>query len=144
MLDMTGGADDQPLGYLLYRVTNALRGEVTTTVLEPLDLSFPQYICMRMLARSPGKSNAEIARSIGVSPQAMNMVLRSLQERALVERPAAMAAGRSQPAQLTAAGRQMLSRTDAGVRAAERRLLTDLTEQQRRDFRAILRTLGAD
>jgi hypothetical protein len=38
----------------------------------------------------------------------------------------------------------MLPRTDAGVRAAERRLMTDLTEQQRRDFRTILRTLGAD
>jgi DNA-binding MarR family transcriptional regulator len=144
MLDMSGGADDLPLGYLLYRVTNALRGEVTATVLEPLELSFPQYICMRMLSRSPGRSNAEVARSIGVSPQAMNIVLRSLQDRALVERPAAMAAGRSQPAQLTASGRQMLARTDAGVRAAERRLMADLTEQQRRDFRTILRTLGAD
>jgi DNA-binding MarR family transcriptional regulator len=144
MLDMSGGADDLPLGYLLYRVTNALRGEVTATVLEPLGLSFPQYICMRMLSRAPGRSNAEVARSIGVSPQAMNIVLRSLQERALVERPAAMAAGRSQPAQLTASGREMLARTDAGVRAAERRLMTDLTEQQRRDFRTILRTLGSD
>lgn len=144
MLDMSGGADDQPLGYLLYRVTNALRGEVTTTVLDPLELSFPQYICMRMLARSPGRSNAEIARSIGVSPQAMNIVLRSLQERSLVERPAAMAAGRSQPAQLTTSGREMLSRTDAGVRAAEERLMADLTDAQRRDFRTILRTLGAD
>lgn len=141
---MSAGAEDQPLGYLLHRVANALRGEVTSTVLDPLDLSFPQYICLRILSRSPGRSNAELARSTGVSPQAMNIVLRSLQDRALVERPAAMAAGRSQPAQLTASGRQMLARTDAGVRAAERRLLTDLTDQQRREFRSILHTLGAD
>ena len=39
--------EEQPLGYLLYRVANALRSEVTATVLEPLGRAFPQYICMR-------------------------------------------------------------------------------------------------
>ncbi len=70
--------DDAPLGYLLYRVHNALRAEVTATVLEPLGLAFPQYICMRILSRFPGRSNAELARDTNVSPQAMNMVLRGL------------------------------------------------------------------
>ena len=54
--------EDQPLGYLLYRVANALRSEVTATVLEPLGLAFPQYICMRILSRFPDRSNAELAR----------------------------------------------------------------------------------
>jgi hypothetical protein len=41
------------VGYLLHRLAAALRAEVTATVLEPLNLAFPQYICMRMLSHSP-------------------------------------------------------------------------------------------
>jgi DNA-binding MarR family transcriptional regulator len=136
--------DDPPLGYLLYRAHNALRSEVTTTVLEPLGLAFPQYICMRILARFPDRSNAELARDTNVSPQAMNMVLRGLVERGLVTRPATVASGRSLPAQLTAAGRELLKHTDSGVRAAERRVMADLTGEQRREFKEILLAIGSD
>ncbi|KUI28222.1 MarR family transcriptional regulator [Mycobacterium sp. IS-1496] len=136
--------EDQPLGFLLHRVANALRGDVNSEVLEPLGLTFPQYICLRMLSRRPGRSNAELARDTGVSPQAMNIVLRALQERGLVDRPDSVASGRSLPAALTDRGRQLLARTDSGVRAAERRLMSDLTDAQRRDFKRILVALGAD
>lgn len=144
MVDMPEPLEDQPLGFLLYRVANALRADVSATVLEPLGLTFPQYICLRMLSRNPGRSNAELARGSGVSPQAMNMVLRALQDRDLVARPDTVASGRSLPAVLTERGRDLLSRTDSGVRAAEARLLADLTGAQRREFKRILVALGAD
>jgi DNA-binding MarR family transcriptional regulator len=137
------GRHEEPLGYLLYRVASALRGEVTATALDPVDLSFPQYICMRMLSRFPDRSNAELARDTGVSPQAMNMVLRSLEDRALVTRPASVASGRSLPAKLTRAGLELLERTDSGVHAAEQRLMVGLSAEQRREFRRILAALGS-
>jgi DNA-binding MarR family transcriptional regulator len=137
------GAHDEPLGYLLHRVASALRAEVTATALEPVGLSFPQYICMRILSKFPERSNAELARDTGVSPQAMNMVLRSLEERALVSRPASVDSGRSLPAKLTRAGVEVLARTDAGVRASEQRLLADLSAEQRRECRRILAALGS-
>jgi DNA-binding MarR family transcriptional regulator len=144
MLDMNGPPEDQPLGFLLSRVANALRGEVTATVLDPLGVAFPQYLCMRILSQYPGRSNAELARDFNVSPQAMNMVLRGLEDRGLVTRPASVSSGRSLPAQLTREGRELLERTDSGVRAAERKLMTNLTEQQRREFKRILAALGSD
>ncbi|WP_319432124.1 MarR family winged helix-turn-helix transcriptional regulator [Mycobacterium sp. RTGN5] len=137
------GAHDEPLGYLLHRVASALRAEVTATALEPVGLSFPQYICMRILSKFPDRSNAELARDTGVSPQAMNMVLRSLEERALVSRPASVDSGRSLPAKLTRAGVELLATTDAGVRASEQRLMAGLSAEQRREFRKILAALGA-
>jgi len=143
MIDMSL-TQDQPLGYLLYQVMSALRSDVTSTVLDPLDLSFPQYICMRMLTKFPGHSNAELAREMSVSPQAMNMVLRSLEQRGLVSRPTSVSSGRSLPAQLTGAGHELLSCTDDGVRSAEQRLMRDLTADQRRDFKRILAALGSD
>jgi DNA-binding MarR family transcriptional regulator len=144
MLDMEEMLEDQPLGYLLSRVANALRAEVTATVLDPLGLAFPQYICMRILSKFPGRSNAELARDTGVTPQAMNMVLRGLEDRGLVTRPTTVASGRSLPAQLTGEGEDLLERTDSGVRAAERKLMAHLTAEQRREFKRILVGLGSD
>jgi DNA-binding MarR family transcriptional regulator len=133
---------DQPLGYLLNRLSTALRNEVTATALDPLELTFPQYVCMRILAHSPGRSNAELARDVMVSPQAMNIVVRSLQDRGLVSRPASVAAGRSLPAELTREGKALLKRTDAGIRAAEQRVLAPLDERDRAELRRILARFG--
>jgi DNA-binding MarR family transcriptional regulator len=138
---MTDGVD-QPLGYLLNRVAVALRAELTTAVLEPFDLTFPQYICMRMLFHTPGKSNAELARDHNVSPQAMNIVVRGLQERGLVARPATVSSGRSLPTELTREGVALLKRTDPGLHEAEQRVLAPLNEEDQRNLWRILAELG--
>lgn len=133
---------EEPLGYLLHRLASSLRAEVTATALDPIGLSFPQYICMRILTKHPGRSNADLARDVSVSPQAMNMVVRGLQERGLVARPATVASGRSLPAELTREGRAMLAKVDAGVRDAERKVLEPLSPGQRAEFRRLLAALG--
>lgn len=132
---------DQPLGYLLHRLATSLRAEVTTGALDPLGLTFPQYICMRILANAPGRSNAELARDVMVSPQAMNMVVRGLQDRGLVARPAAVDSGRSLPAELTKSGLALLKRTEPGIRAAEKRALAPLCDNDQRDLRRLLTAL---
>lgn len=134
-------SDGAPLGYLLHRLASALRADVTSAVLEPLHLSFPEYICMRLLSRRPGQSNAELARDVMVSPQAMNIVVRGLQERGLVSRPAAVPSGRALPAELTRDGRALLARTDDGIRDAEQRVLGSLSERDQRELRRILSVL---
>ncbi|MHA7663522.1 MarR family winged helix-turn-helix transcriptional regulator [Mycolicibacterium sp. HS_4_1] len=138
---MFDDVEDAPLGYLLNRIATALRGTITADVLEPLGLTFPQFVCLRIVDNQPGMSNAEMARFIGVSPQAMNIVVRALQERDLITRPSTVAAGRSRPTELTRAGRTLLGKTVAGIRAADDALLADLTEGQRREFRRTLITL---
>lgn len=134
--------DDLPLGYLLHRAAMTLRSEVTATVLEPLDLTFAQYLCMRMVSKSPGLSNAELARELSVSPQAMNMVVRGLQDRGLVARPTSVASGRALPTALTREGVAILKRTDAGVRAAELDVLGHLTDRERTELKRMLAAVG--
>ncbi|OFJ55256.1 MarR family transcriptional regulator [Mycolicibacterium grossiae] len=133
---------DKPLGYLLQRVTTRLRTEVTDAVLAPLGLTFPEYICMRMLSHAPGRSNAELARDVNVSPQAMNTVVRGLQDRNLITRPASVPSGRSLPIELTRAGTALLARTDTGVREAERKTLAPLSDADQRTLRRLLADLG--
>lgn len=140
MLDMHD-PESQPLGYLLHKLALALRTDVTGTVLEPAGLSFPEYICMRILARFPGRTNAELARDVMVSPQAMNMVVRGLQERGLLSRPAEVSSGRSRPAELTRDGKAQLDRTTEGIRESEQRVLANLSDRDQRELRRILAEL---
>jgi DNA-binding MarR family transcriptional regulator len=144
MLDMDESFEDQPLGFLLSRVMFALKADVTAAVLEPLEVAFPEYLCMRVLSKFPGQSNADLARALSVSPQAMNMVLRGLEERGLLSRPASVSSGRALPAQLTREGEELVKRTDAGVRAAEGRLMANLTDDEIRQFKQTLVRLGTD
>ncbi|OBA60164.1 MarR family transcriptional regulator [Mycobacterium sp. 1100029.7] len=138
-----GQTDDAPLGYLLYRVGAVLRPEVSG-VLGPLGLTLPEFVCLRMLSMSPGLSSAELSRSTNVTPQAMNTVLRRLEEVGAVDRPTSVSSGRALPAKLTSQGRTLLKRAETAVRAADSRILAKLTAAQQREFKRMLDKLGSD
>ena len=135
--------DDAPLGYLLYRVAAVLRPEASA-VLGPLGLTLPEFVCLRMLSMNPGLSSAELSRNSNVTPQAMNTVLRGLEEVGAVARPTSVSSGRALPASLTSQGRTLLKRAEAAVRVADSRILAKLTAAQQRDFKRMLDKLGSD
>ncbi len=136
-------AEDAPLGYLLYRVAAVLRPEVAA-VLNPLGLTLPEFVCLRILSMSPGLSSAELSRHTNVTPQAMNTVLRRLEDIRAVERPATVSSGRALPATLTSQGRALLKRAEGAVRIADARILDKLTAAQQREFKRMLEKLGSD
>jgi DNA-binding MarR family transcriptional regulator len=136
-------ADDAPLGYLLYRVAAVLRPEVSAA-LSPLGLTLPEFVCLRLLSMSPGLSSAELSRHAGVTPQAMNTVLRKLEDVGAVARPASVSSGRALPATLTGQGRFLLKRAEGAVREADGRILAKLTASQQREFKRMLDKLGSD
>ncbi|CAJ1500447.1 MarR family transcriptional regulator [[Mycobacterium] kokjensenii] len=138
-----GDVDAAPLGYLLYRVSSALRPQVTA-VLGPLGLTLPEFVCMRVLSQRPGLSSAELARHAGVTPQAMNTVLHRLQNRGAVSRPDSVPSGRALPATLTDAGLDLLSRAEDAVRVADRRVLAALSDAEQHRLRAMLERIGAE
>jgi DNA-binding MarR family transcriptional regulator len=138
-----GQAEDAPLGYLLYRAGAALRPEVSAA-LSPLGLTLPEFVCLRILSLSPGLSSAELSRHTNVTPQAMNTVLRKLENIGAVARPASVSSGRALPATLTDQGVALLKRAETLVRAADARILGRLTAAQQREFKRMLEKLGSD
>jgi DNA-binding MarR family transcriptional regulator len=142
IIDM-GQAEDAPLGYLLYRVAAVLRPEVSA-VLRPLGLTLPEFVCLRIISLSPGLSSAELSRNTNVTPQAMNTVLRRLEDIGAVARPTSVSSGRALPATLTGQGRTLLKRAEAAVRIADARILAKLTAAQQREFKRMLDRLGSD
>lgn len=137
-----GDVDAAPLGYLLYRVSSALRPQATA-VLGPLGLTLPEFVCMRVLSLRPGLSSAELARHTSVTPQAMNTVLHRLQNRGAVSRPESVSSGRALPATLTDAGRELLTQAEDAVRVADGRVLASLTPDEQHQLRQMLERIGA-
>lgn len=142
MADDMPDYEDQPVGYLLYRVMTVLRPAMAAE-LGPLGLTLPEFVCLRILSVFPGRSSAELARNINVSPQAMNLLLRGLQDAGAVSRPATVPSGRALPARLTSKGRALLKRAEAAVRVADERLLANLTPTERRQFKRLLHLVGS-
>lgn len=141
MIDMSQ-SEVAPLGYLLHRVSAALLPEVSAA-LRPLDLSLAEFVCMRMLSLNPGLSSAELSRRGNVTPQAMNAVLRRLEDLGAVTRPASVPSGRALPATLTRDGRALLKRAETAVAAADGRVLTKLSTAEQREFTRMLEILGS-
>jgi DNA-binding MarR family transcriptional regulator len=139
-------SDDEPLGLLLYRVMKSLRPQVAAE-LRPLGLGLPEFVCLRILAKHPGLTSAELARGTNVSAQAMNQVLHALEDRGALTRPTSTPAGRALPAQLTRRGKALLKRADAAAQLADRRILAHLTVDQQNQLKQLLYaagTAGAD
>ncbi|HEY0228275.1 MAG TPA: MarR family transcriptional regulator [Mycobacterium sp.] len=132
---------EEPLWFLMYRVMTSLRPAVAAE-LKPLGLGLPEYVYMRILSEQPGLTSAELARGSNVSAQAANQVLRGLEDRGALSRPAVTPAGRAMPAQLTRRGKALLKRADTAVQRAERQILARLTADQQSQLKQLLYAAG--
>jgi DNA-binding MarR family transcriptional regulator len=135
MLDMT--EYDQPLGFLLYQMMAALRPRVNAE-LRPLGIGLAEFVCMRSISMWPDRSNAELARRANVTPQAMSLVLRALEDMGLIARPEAVSSGRALPARLTRKGVALLKRAEKAVRVADAGLLDALAPAERDELKRLL------
>ncbi|MGP3964975.1 MarR family winged helix-turn-helix transcriptional regulator [Nonomuraea sp. 3N208] len=133
---------DQSVGYVLKQVQASLHTAMDE-VLRPLGLTVAQYACLELLGQHPGLSNSELARRAFVTRQSMNVVLRRLQERGLLTRPAHAAHGRALPTELTGAGQSTLHEASVAVRAVERQIFAPLSQERQRRLREDLASCAA-
>lgn len=130
---------EERVGYVLKQAVAALRTALDS-VLRPHDLTLPQYACLELLGRTPGLSNSQLARGAFVTRQSMIGVVRGLQGRGLVTRPAVAARGRSLPTRLTPAGQALLRTAGADVQDIETRMVAGLGPEQRESLVRALST----
>jgi len=130
--------------YLIGRMDRVVRRSIGEAVKDQ-GLSVNQYTTLSVLDHRSGLSNAQLARRALVSPQSMNEVLLSLEERGLVRRQAHPDHGRILQARLTPKGRKVLGACDEQVAAIEAAMVDGLTPVQhealRRSLLACVRTL---
>lgn len=121
------------IGYQLKHLQSALRSHMDEA-LRPIGLSTPQYACLELLRREPGASNSELARGAFVTRQTMSTLLRGLQDRGFVTRPAKASTGRALPTTLTPDGEDALDQAMLRVEPISALMVSSLDETQKNNL----------
>jgi len=123
---MRGGAGPVPrsedsMGRLLKRAEQALL-RAKSAALKTTGLTLAQYVALAELEERPGITGAELARACLVSPQAMMVVLKTLEEQGLVQRTPHPRHQTVLEIYLTDAGRETLANARKRVEPIERKV----------------------
>jgi len=119
--------------YVLARLTRIVQRRLEDT-LQPHKLTLPQYTTLTILLRRPGLSNAQLARRAYITPQSMQEVLRTLEDRRLVARAPSADNMRILKASLTAAGKRLITQAEQDAAEVDEALLSSLTSFERKLF----------
>jgi DNA-binding MarR family transcriptional regulator len=123
--------------YLVARLDRLVRSQLSE-VLEPFDLTVPQYTLLSVLEHRPGLSNAQLARRSYITAQAMHQVVNGLEDRGLITRRVSPDHGRIQLTELTDEGMALLKACDEEVTRLEERIFGRLGEKGESRLRDLL------
>jgi DNA-binding MarR family transcriptional regulator len=77
--------EDGPVGYLLRQTIHAFNTAMETGLRE-FGLTSPQFGALFVLEAEPGLSAADVARAMGTTPQAANVLVAGMEREGLVDR----------------------------------------------------------
>ncbi|GAA3412070.1 MarR family winged helix-turn-helix transcriptional regulator [Streptosporangium vulgare] len=129
-------AADQPvkpaprLSYLVYRLERRIRARLDETLVR-YGITTTEYMALSELRMRAGLSSAELARIAFVTPQAMNLVVRELEQRGLIKREAHPDGGRVLCARLTREGQAALRQCDRSLDGIEEDMLGEVDDATR-------------
>ncbi len=124
---------DGRLGYLLRQAQHAL-WIALEAAMEPLGITASQFGVLRLVELQPGATGAELAHDSMYSPQSTHQMLVTLDTAGLVERRLDPADRRLRRVYITAAGARTLAEAHLRAIAIEERMVTGLSDDQRRAF----------
>ncbi|HET6866983.1 MAG TPA: MarR family winged helix-turn-helix transcriptional regulator [Solirubrobacteraceae bacterium] len=124
---------DGRLGYLLRQAQHAL-WIALETAMEPLGITAAQFGVLRLVEVQPGASGADLAHDSMYTPQSTHQMLVTLERAGLIERRRDPDDRRLRRVYITAAGARTLTEAHRRAIAIEERMVTGLTEQERKDF----------
>lgn len=125
------------MGILVSQIYRLLWSRASVIVRD-FGVTVPQMECLSVLSAQPGISNVEIAAELRITPQAVSLVQRSLEEAGLVHRSRRQADARVLTTELTAKGRKLFERADATLREDDEEVLANMTERDRVQLRRLL------
>jgi DNA-binding MarR family transcriptional regulator len=130
-------ADDPRLGRVLKRAEQTLL-RAKSAALKPLGLTLAQYVALSELDLQPGITAAALARASLVTPQAMMVVLKALEQQGLIERSPHARHQNVLEVRITPAGNEVLEAARRQVQPVERRVLDAFSAKERKQLAALL------
>jgi DNA-binding MarR family transcriptional regulator len=132
---------EQRLGMLLKRAEQAMV-RAKTAALKPAGLTLAQYVALGELERQPGITAATLARACLVTPQAMMVLLKTMEEQGLISRSPHERHANVLEVNMTAVGREALHTARKHVDPVERRVVRAFSTKELKALRALLVRFG--
>ena len=118
------------LSYKLKKTQHMLRLHMDE-VINPLDLTTPQYSVLAQLELYPGISNASLARASFITAQTMHGIVSNLERRNLVKRKANPHHGRILCTELTKEGKQLVQKAHSLIQSIEVRMTSTISDKNK-------------
>ncbi|GAA4716385.1 MarR family winged helix-turn-helix transcriptional regulator [Phytohabitans rumicis] len=106
--------------------------------LRTMGLAAAHYSLLMCVHAEPGRTGAEVARRLAVTPQNVASLVAKMEDRGLVERRSHPRHGHVQELHLTDAGREALRAAEPTVTAIDRRIATELGPAETAHLAALL------
>jgi DNA-binding MarR family transcriptional regulator len=126
------------IGYLVLRTERRLKARLDEELRTNHAVTTTEYVTLSVLRERDGMSCAQLARWAFVTPQAMNLVISSLERGNLVKRRPDPSHGRVLRASVTAKGLRMLEECDRSMDDIEAEMLRDLPPDAVEELRTSL------
>ncbi|MFI5958962.1 MarR family winged helix-turn-helix transcriptional regulator [Cryptosporangium sp. NPDC051539] len=136
-------SSDSEITWLLHRAAQHLRG-VTGDVAERHGLGLRDYIVLSALDKSPGLTQSDLSRSLGLDKTTLMSQLDRLERRGLVVRHSAPGDRRLRIPVITAAGETLRATVADACAEVEAAVLSPFSPQQVQDLRRLLVTIIGD
>jgi DNA-binding MarR family transcriptional regulator len=127
----------QSLGVLLKRAEQAML-KSKNAALKPIGLTLAQYVALSELEAQQGITAATLARACFVSPQAMMILLKTMEQQGLIERRAHPRHPNVLELNLTEVGREAFHAGRARIAPLEKKVSNTFTDKELKGFRASL------
>jgi DNA-binding MarR family transcriptional regulator len=129
--------DDSRLGMLLKRAEQTMI-RAKNAVLKPIGLTLAQYVALAALDRQPGITAATLARACLVTPQAMMILLKTMEQQRLIGRFPHPRHSNVLELRVIDAGREALHAARQLLDPVERRVVDTFSAKELDAFRAFL------
>jgi DNA-binding MarR family transcriptional regulator len=123
--------------YLMRQVTLQSRLRIEQA-LQDFELTSSQYTVLSILGHREGLSAAQLARRFSVTPQSMNAIISTLEDKKLISRQEASGNRRILRANLTRMGQRVLAVCEEAVDVVEADLFRGLTKAETAALRQLL------
>ena len=130
------------IGFLLAQL-GAHAAEVFADELRPLGVTVSEAGVIRIIGRSPGITQRQLADQLGTLQSRVVALLDGLERKGLAERTRSTTDRRVQQLDLTDAGRAQLARLRLAAETQEAAIADGLSERQKNDLYKLLATLSA-
>jgi len=131
-------ASDQRIGMILKRAEQAML-QAKNAALKPVGLTLAQYVALVELDQQPGIAAATLARACLVTPQAIMVVLKQMEEQGLVLRSPHPRHPTVLELRITDVGREALHAGRERMAPLERRVLDAFTVREVKSLSSLLR-----